>query len=158
MMNNTSNDNNSNGVGPYRATSNMNTYIDTPNANFNGMMNVNIQNTTTNSSNHGNNVINSNNNIQASPTIDSSNAVNSNYNNHVIDDNLSSGSTMINNSNNHNNSENVTKTYIGSNNKPKKKTMTLNLGPEFKIAFLIVVILLIFVFLLPYISDLIRGY
>ena len=155
-MNNTSNDNNSNGVGPYKATSNMNTYIDTPNANFNGMMNVNIQNTTTNSSNHGNNVINSNNNIQASPTIDSSNAVNSNYNNHVIDDNLSSGSTMINNSNNHNNSENVTKTYIGS--KPKKKTMTLNLGPEFKIAFLIVVILLIFVFLLPYISDLIKGY
>ena len=136
MMNNTSNDNNSNGVGPYRATSNMNTYIDTPNANFNGMMNVNIQSGTTNSSNHGNNVINSNNNIQASPTIDSSNAVNSNYNN----------------------SENVTKTYIGSNNKPKKKTMTLNLGPEFKIAFLIVVILLIFVFLLPYISDLIRGY
>lgn len=135
-MNNTSNDNNSNGVGPYKATSNMNTYIDTPNANFNGMMNVNIQNTTTNSSNHGNNVINSNNNIQASPTIDSSNAVNSNYNN----------------------SENVTKTYIGSNNKPKKKTMTLNLGPEFKIAFLIVVILLVFVFLLPYISELIRGY
>lgn len=136
MMNNTNSDNNSNGVGPYRATSNMNTYIDTPNANFNGMMNVNIQNTTTNSSNHGNNVINSNNNIQASPTIDSSNAVNSNYNN----------------------SENVTKTYIGSNNKPKKKTMTLNLGPEFKIAFLIVVILLVFVFLLPYISELIRGY
>lgn len=136
MMNNTNNDNNSNGVGPYKATSNMNTYIDTPNANFNGMMNVNIQNTTTNSSNHGNNVINSNNNIQASSTIDSSNAVNSNYNN----------------------SENVTKTYIGSNNKPKKKTMTLNLGPEFKIAFLIVVILLIFVFLLPYISDLIKGY
>lgn len=135
-MNNTNNGNNSNGVGPYRATSNMNTYIDTPNANFNGMMNVNIQNTTTNSSNHGNNVINSNNNIQASPTIDSSNAVNSNYNN----------------------SENVTKTYIGSNNKPKKKTMTLNLGPEFKIAFLIVVILLVFVFLLPYISELIRGY
>lgn len=135
-MNNTSNDNNSNGVGPYKATSNMNTYIDTPNANFNGMMNVNIQNTTTNSSNHGNNVINSNNNIQASSTIDSSNAVNSNYNN----------------------SENVTKTYIGSNNKPKKKTMTLNLGPEFKIAFLIVVILLVFVFLLPYISELIRGY
>lgn len=136
MMNNTSNDNNSNGVGPYRATSNMNTYIDTPNANFNGMMNVNIQSGTTNSSNHGNNVINSNNNIQASSTIDSSNAVNSNYNN----------------------SENVTKTYIGSNNKPKKKTMTLNLGPEFKIAFLIVVILLVFVFLLPYISELIRGY
>lgn len=135
-MNNTSNDNNSNGVGPYKATSNMNTYIDTPNANFNGMMNVNIQSGTTNSSNHGNNVINSNNNIQASPTIDSSNAVNSNYNN----------------------SENVTKTYIGSNNKPKKKTMTLNLGPEFKIAFLIVVILLVFVFLLPYISELIRGY
>lgn len=136
MMNNTNNDNNSNGVGPYRATSNMNTYIDTPNANFNDMMNVNIQSGTTNSSNHGNNVINSNNNIQASPTIDSSNAVNSNYNN----------------------SENVTKTYIGSNNKPKKKTMTLNLGPEFKIAFLIVVILLVFVFLLPYISELIRGY
>lgn len=135
-MNNTNNGNNSNGVGPYRATSNMNTYIDTPNANFNGMMNVNIQSGTTNSSNHGNNVINSNNNIQASPTIDSSNAVNSNYNN----------------------SENVTKTYIGSNNKPKKKTMTLNLGPEFKIAFLIVVILLVFVFLLPYISELIRGY
>ena len=135
-MNNTSNDNNSNGVGHYRATSNMNTYIDTPNANFNDMMNVNIQSGTTNSSNHGNNVINSNNNIQASPTIDSSNAVNSNYNN----------------------SENVTKTYIGSNNKPKKKTMTLNLGPEFKIAFLIVVILLVFVFLLPYISELIRGY
>lgn len=142
MMNNTNNDNNSNGVGPYRATSNMNTYIDTPNANFNGMMNVNIQNTTTNNNQNVADIsTNTTSTSNASVNVTTSNTYTSS------DANVSS-----------NNSDGVVRTYVSSDNKPKKKTVTLNLGPEFKIAFLIVVILLIFVFLLPYISDLIKGY
>lgn len=141
-MNNTNNDNNSNGVGPYRATSNMNTYIDTPNANFNGMMNVNIQNTTTNNNQNVADIsTNTTSTSNASVNVTTSNTYTSS------DANVSS-----------NNSDGVVRTYVSSDNKPKKKTVTLNLGPEFKIAFLIVVILLIFVFLLPYISDLIKGY
>lgn len=141
-MNNTSNDNNSNRVGPYRATSNMNTYIDTPNANFNGMMNVNIQNTTTNNNQNVADIsTNTTSTSNASVNVTTSNTYTSS------DANVSS-----------NNSDGVVRTYVSSDNKPKKKTMTLNLGPEFKIAFLIVVILLVFVFLLPYISELIRGY
>lgn len=141
-MNNTNNDNNSNGVGPYRATSNMNTYIDTPNANFNGMMNVNIQNTTTNNNQKVADIsTNTTSTSNASVNVTTSNTYTSS------DANVSS-----------NNSDGVVRTYVSSDNKPKKKTVTLNLGPEFKIAFLIVVILLVFVFLLPYISELIRGY
>lgn len=141
-MNNTNNDNNSNGVGPYRATSNMNTYIDTPNANFNGMMNVNIQNTTTNNNQNVADIsTNTTSTSNASVNVTTSNIYTSS------DANVSS-----------NNSDGVVRTYVSSDNKPKKKTVTLNLGPEFKIAFLIVVILLVFVFLLPYISELIRGY
>lgn len=141
-MNNTNNDNNSNGVGPYRATSNMNTYIDTPNANFNGMMNVNIQNTTTNNNQNVADIsTNTTSTSNASVNVTTSNTCTSS------DANVSS-----------NNSDGVVRTYVSSDNKPKKKTVTLNLGPEFKIAFLIVVILLVFVFLLPYISELIRGY
>lgn len=142
MMNNTNNDNNSNGVGPYRATSNMNTYIDTPNANFNGMMNVNIQSGTTNNNQNVADIsTNTTSTSNASVNVTTSNTYTSS------DANVSS-----------NNSDGVVRTYVSSDNKPKKKTMTLNLGPEFKIAFLIVVILLVFVFLLPYISELIRGY
>lgn len=142
MMNNTNNDNNSNGVGPYRATSNMNTYIDTPNANFNGMMNVNIQNTTTNNNQNVADIsTNTTSTSNASVNVTSSNTYTSS------DANVSS-----------NNSDGVVRTYVSSDNKPKKKTVTFNLGTEFKIAFLIVVILLVFIFLLPYISELIRGY
>lgn len=141
-MNNTNNDNNSNGVGPYRATSNMNTYIDTPNANFNGMMNVNIQNTTTNNNQNVADIsTNTTSASNASVNVTTSNTYTSS------DANVSS-----------NNSDGVVRTYVSSDNKPKKKTVTFNLGTEFKIAFLIVVILLVFVFLLPYISELIRGY
>lgn len=142
MMNNTNNDNNSNGVGPYRATSNMNTYIDTPNANFNGMMNVNIQNTTTNNNQNVADIsTNTTSTSNASVNVTTSNTYTSS------DANVSS-----------NNSDGVVRTYVSSDNKPKKKTVTFNLGTEFKIAFLIVVILLVFVFLLPYISEFIRGY
>ena len=142
MMNNTNNDNNSNGVGPYRATSNMNTYIDTPNANFNGMMNVNIQNTTTNNNQNVADIsTNTTSTSNASVNVTTSNTYTSS------DANVSS-----------NNSDGVVRTYVSSDNKPKKKTVTFNIGTEFKIAFLIVVILLVFVFLLPYISELIRGY
>lgn len=141
-MNNTNNDNNSNGVGPYRATSNMNTYIDTPNANFNGMMNVNIQSGTTNNNQNVADIsTNTTSTSNASVNVTTSNTYTSS------DANVSS-----------NNSDGVVRTYVSSDNKPKKKTVTLNLGPEFKIAFLIVVILLVFIFLLPYISDFIRGY
>jgi len=142
MMNNTSNDNNSNGVGPYKATSNMNTYIDTPNANFNGMMNVNIQSGTTNNNQNVADIsTNTTSTSNASVNVTTSNTYTSS------DANVSS-----------NNSDGVVRTYVSSDNKPKKKTVTFNLGTEFKIAFLIVVILLVFVFLLPYISELIRGY
>ena len=115
MMNNTNNDNNSNRVGPYRATSNMNTYIDTPNANFNGMMNVNIQNTTTNNNQNVADIsTNTTSTSNASVNVTTSNTYTSS------DANVSS-----------NNSDGVVRTYVSSDNKPKKKTVTLNLGTEY---------------------------
>ena len=52
----------------------------------------------------------------------------------------------------------VNRTYVTTDNKPKKKKLSSSLGPEFKIALLIIVVLLVFIFLLPVISDLLGGY
>lgn len=49
--------------------------------------------------------------------------------------------------------EKVVRTQV-VNNKPKKRTISLNLGKEFKIALLIIVLLLIFIFLLPLLPKL----
>ena len=70
-------------------------------------------------------------------------------NNEQIPNNQNNYTTTVNTSN-------INRTYVATNNKPKKKTISITIGPEFKIAILIVVILLIFIFLLPIISDLLR--
>lgn len=59
-----------------------------------------------------------------------------------------------------NNQNNVgpQKTYVTMDNKPKKKKLSLSLGPEFKIGLLIIVILLVFVLFLPMISEFFNGY
>lgn len=127
-MNNNTNNDSNSNVDTYKASSNMNTFIDSPNANFNPMMDVNIQNTNTNTNNELN-VSNVN-----------SSSVNSNDNVSTMNDGL------------------VTRTYVSSDNKPKKKTVKINLGTEFKIALLIVVVLLVFILLIPYFESMFRGY
>lgn len=146
-MNNNSNSNSGN-VNTYKATNNMNTFIDNPNANFNDMMNVNIQNASVNSTNSANNINSSNNNTTGVNVNNNMAGINVN--------NAISGNMSV--SNDFSSQNIVTRTYVSSDNKPKKKTVSLNLGTEFKIALLIVVILLVFIFLLPYIGDMFKGY
>lgn len=137
----------SNNVGSYRAASgNLNTVISNPSVNINDTMNMNIQNMNSNNTNQVNLNTISNNNV--------SNMVNNNTNNNS---NIQNTNSNINNNNNYvATSSNVNRTYVSSENKPKKKTVSIKMGPEFKIAFLIVVILLVFIFLLPMISDLLH--
>ena len=52
------------------------------------------------------------------------------------------------------NNTNVKKTYVTTDNKPKKKKFNLNLTKEFKIALLIIVILFVFVFILDLLPKL----
>ena len=80
------------------------------------------------------------------------------WKNNNIQNNSNTTNNFVNNNVNNNyvaTSGNVNRTYV-DNNKPKKMTVSIKIGPEFKIAFLIVVILLVFIFLLPMISDLLR--
>ena len=49
---------------------------------------------------------------------------------------------------------NIKKTYVTTDNKPKKKKFDLNLTKEFKIALLIIVILFVFVFILDLLPKL----
>ena len=139
-------------VTPYRASGNLNTMIANPSINVNDTMNVNIQNMATNSGTMSNNQSYG---VSNSPL----------YNNpgQVITDNKSVENNFVNNVNNNqmvNNqsSSYVNKTYVTNENRPKKKTIKFNLGPEFRIALLIVVVLLVFVFLLPLISKMLGGY
>ena len=157
---------NNGNIKPYKATHNLNTAIGNPSVNINDAMNVNIQNMATNTvSNSGvqNSVplnslgnpsvttsgVSSNNNLNSA--INTTNVVPNIPNNYV------NNSTMVQSVNNQNNSY-VKKTYVTTDNQAKKKKLALNLGSEFKIALLIMVILMVFVFLLPILSDMIRGY
>ena len=123
-----SNTNNNENITPYRATGNLNTTIGIPQIDVNNAMDVNIQSVNTNSS--LNNGINNN--------------LENNVNNSL--DNLSSNGVENNNS-----SDIVSDTYID--NKDKKKKVTFNLEPKFKIILLILVIFLVFIFLLPVITS-----
>jgi len=75
--------------------------------------------------------------------------------------NLNTVNIPVDNNQNINTNENtgyVKKVYITEENKPKKKTVSLNMGPEFKTGLLIIVILLAFVLVLPMLIDLVMGY
>lgn len=125
----------------YKATNNMNTYIDTPNANFSDMMNVNIQNANMNT-----NVTGGVPNTGVNPSTDM------NVNTGVNTNGVNTNGVNNMNINANPNTSGVTRTYVSGNNKPKKKTVKISLGSEFRIALLIVVLLLVFVFLLPYLG------
>lgn len=155
MYNNNDEHNNEN-IAHYRASGNLNTAIGNPSVNINDTMNVNIQNMVTNNSD-----------FQPKPPEEQSQILN---NNMVTNQNINvdKQSNMIKNQNNINNNQytnkanisasDVTRTYVTTDNRPKKKKLTLNLGSEFKIALLIIVILLVFIFILPLITDLFKGH
>ncbi|MGN1342129.1 MAG: hypothetical protein ACI4VL_02740 [Bacilli bacterium] len=150
MNDNTYNSNNGNdNVGPYKATGNLNTVISNPSANINNTMEVNIQNAKPNLQDSA----------LDSGAINQSSAVDliQNQNNNVQNINqstLENINSIQYNDNFTDKSSTVAKTYVTSDNKPKKKTISLNIGPEFKIAILIIVILLLFIFLLPMLPNL----
>lgn len=146
MNNNEYNSNNNvSSSGPYKASGNLNTVISNPSANINDTMGVNIQNASSS-------IQNTNQNINAMP---SNQVVNQNINPQALNQmNTSSRQNVNVNSPETAKTTSVTKTYVTSDNKPKKRTISLNIGPEFKIAILIIVILLIFIFLLPLFPEL----
>ena len=147
---NQNNNNNNGSVTPYRATGNLNTAINNPRVNINDTMNVNIQSMATNTVPVNNQNIETNINTQVNNQIPIQNNVNYNANN-VQNVPLQNNYTQT-------NQTMVNRTYVTTDNKPKKKKLSSSLGPEFKIALLIIVILLVFIFLLPVISDLLGGY
>ena len=113
---------------PYKAMGNLNTVISNPSANINNTMAVNIASS-------GDSVISN----PQEDIIESKPAVNEEA--PTVQENVNPvpGETP--------------KTTFTSDNKPKKRTISLNLGKEFKIALLIIVILLIFIFLLPLLPN-----
>lgn len=154
------NDNNgyNSNVTPYKASGNLNTAIENPSVNINDTMNVNIQSMVTNRSvmtNNGNS--NVQNQVPISNNQDINNGVISTNNigrsNNLLNNNEISGQQVNNQSGSF-----VNKTYVTVDNKPKKKNVSLKLGSEFKVVLLIVIILMIFIFLLPIITDLFNGY
>lgn len=152
-MNNENELNNDN-ISPYKASRNLNTAIGNPSVSISDTMNINIQNMATNSGDYSqvsfeeqviNNNIVANQNINAVPqnnvVANQNNINNTQYTNQVVQS-----------------AQTVTRTYVTTDNKPKKKKLTLNLGSEFKVALLIIVILLVFIFILPLITNLFKSY
>ena len=114
---------------PYRAMGNMNTVISNPSVNINNTMDVNIASAGTN-----------NDSLNTSSEVD----------NNLVNDTTNTPPTIQTNAYIPGSDEgSVKRTYVSNDNKPKKRTISLNLGKEFKIALLIIVVLLIFIFLLP---------
>lgn len=163
-----------NNIKPYKASGNLNTAIANPSVNINDTMNVNIQNLATNQPNLINNQNNinyneaqiNNTNIQTIPnntsiqTNDNQTFISNTNNipNATVQNYTAVTNNNMNNTLNESNIVSTDKTYVSTtDNNHKKKNKTFNLGPEFKIGLLIVVILLAFVFLLPMLSDLIFG-
>lgn len=135
---------------PYRASGNLNTVIGNPSVNINDTMNVNIQSIATD-------VPNSNNIQTSNPQVVNNSFTNSNFVSNDINNSLNNNKVDSGTQNSVTNN-NANRTYVTTDNRPKKKNISLNFGPEFKIVLLIIVVLLVFVFLLPMISDMFRGY
>lgn len=123
-------------VTPYKATGNLNTAISNPSVNINNTMDVNIKSVNT----IQNNVPNTNNNISVPNNQNTINLNQNNINTIPLENNI--------------NKSNIKKTYVTTDNKPKKKKLNLNLTKEFKIALLIIVILFVFVLILDLLPSL----
>lgn len=134
-------------IAPYRATQNLNTRIANPTANINDTMGVNIQSVSTEVTKPKPPEV-----VREVPFNNAN--ININTNQNTI---LQNNQGNIQNNTEINNTPNITRTYVSSDNRPKKKKLTLNLGSEFKVALLIIVILLVFIFVLPLITDLVNG-
>ena len=135
-------------VTPYRATGNLNTAISNPSIDINDTMDVNIKSVNT----VQNNQVNTTNSI---PLTKNQNTMNQNSVNMQNQYNNIYETNSQNTTNNQNvNNTNVKKTYVTTDNKPKKKKFNLNLTKEFKIALLIIVILFVFVFILDLLPKL----
>lgn len=138
-------DNNSNGndnITPYKASGNLNTSIGIPSIDVNDAMNMNIHSANTNA-----NTLFAN-NVQENANYDTHSNIPNNNGSQIIqnvsvEESKSDGNEEI------DNNASVKRNFVSNSEKTKKKKITINLGPEFKIALLIVVVLLVFVFLLP---------
>ena len=128
-------------VSPYKATGNLNRTISNPSASINDAMNVNIQNVTTNNTQVVEPVpINTPPQQQSNTIPVTPSAQTNNINNQSIIEEALKKQTATNTINNNNINNKV---YVNNENRP-----------EFKIALLIIVILLAFVlFILPLISN-----
>ena len=136
-MNENANNNQDNNYTPYRASGNLNTTIGNPNIDVNDAMNINIQNVATNPIQP--------NDINTAEAISNSAPVNPNITNNSIGEDTSN--------NNNANSVSIKKTYVSNDDRPQKKKIAINLGTEFKIALIIIVVLLAFILLLPMITS-----
>lgn len=159
---NENNNYDSGNVRPYKASGNLNTAIGNPSVNINDTMNMNIKSmntssvTSSNNQNYNGIMPNQNNvNYSTSGIIDTQTTSNAQsiYPNQTNQNNYAA--SVENKPNNQSNYAN--RTYVTPDNKSKKKAIKLDLGPEFKIALLIMVVLLVFIFLLPMIHDFISG-
>ena len=118
------NNNNVDNTQTYKAMGNLNTAISNPSANINNTMSVNIASS--------GEAVTPKENIPAE-------------NKKVVAPTTEENVTPTNNTE-------VNRTFV-TDNKPKKRTISLNLGKEFKIALFIIVVLLIFIFLLPLLPN-----
>ena len=172
---NENNNYNNGSITPYKASGNLNTAIGNPTVNINDTMDVNIQSMATNTVSTSyinnnqspvnntsipvNNNLNSNNNINTLTNSNINSIQNNETNNNVTTNSIHNVSNISNQYiQDEQRNNNINKTYVSIDNKPKKKNISLSLGPEFKIGLLIIVILLVFVLFLPMISEFFNGY
>lgn len=146
-------------VAPYKASGNLNTAINNPSININDTMNINIQNAGSNDTNS--NITDNTNNVNQPIGVGQyntgeiqNNTVNNIPQNINLGNNINTNQSTVVTSEN----TNVEKQYVAVDNNKKKKTISFEIGPKFKIVLLIIVILLIFILLLPVISNTFRGY
>ena len=171
---NENNNYDSGNVRPYKASGNLNTAIGNPSVNINDTMNMNIKSMNTSSVTSSNNqnyngIMPNQNNVNYNGIMPNQNNVNYSTSGIIDTQTTSNAQSIYPNQTNQNNyaasvenkpnnqSNYANRTYVTPDNKSKKKAIKLDLGPEFKIALLIMVVLLVFIFLLPMIHDFISG-
>lgn len=163
------NDNNLNNNVKYKATSNLNTAIENPEINVNNATDVNVQGLENNNYFLNNNqeednelINNYNENIDNNLNNINSNSNQEDYNNYATNNNIANDTNAEKNiENNYITNNNTNYTYEPTLSKKKigKENFVSNLlhSQEFKALIFIVLILCIFLLVMPYIYDFIKG-
>ena len=135
---------------PYKASGNLNTSIGNPSMDVNNTMQVNIQSVNSNISN--NNANNGGNSVV--PKAESISASNQNV---QVTPKTSTPPNNYASSSSDSKENEIKKPYIPNQNSTGQSKSKVKMGPEVRFAFLIVVLLIIFVLLLPMISKFVTG-